>query len=185
MENFPDHAERKTFPGTSGLFGCIILIGTRSNGPGFLLWVSKPHGFVSDLSCGCIHQIPHVFILRRHLSLCCLSPVLLHWNCCCTELQLCLSGSPAWKILSCYWDVWITLVMPCTSLSVLHRSVFQSFLPLYNSGGSVLLAVPVNRVLLAFVRVLNDRNKDFLLPAGGLFLAPYSNDFFLNYFLVK
>lgn len=45
-----------------------------------------------------------------------------------------------------------------------------------------MLAVPVNRVLLAYARVLNDRNKDFLLSAEGLFLAPNSTGFWVFFF---
>lgn len=46
-----------------------------------------------------------------------------------------------------------------------------------------MLAVPVNRVLLAYARVLNDRNKDFLLSAEGLFLAPNSTGFWGFFFV--
>lgn len=182
MENFPEHAKRKTFSGTSRLFSCIILTGTRSNGTGFLFWVSTPWHFIRCILCtwGCIFQISHLFSLGRYLSLCCLWAMF-----CCTDtasaynrLLVIMKDRPAWKWLSCYWEVWISLLMPCNSLSIFFK-IFFHFIILEDLS----FAVPVNRVFLAYVRVLNDWSKDFLLPAGGLFLAP-STVFLLVFFVV-
>lgn len=94
MENFPEHAERKTFSGTSRLFSCIILIGTRSNDTGFLFWVSKPWHYVRSIlcMCGCIYQISRLCSLRRHLSLCWAVPCCTEIAGACNRLLLCLSS---------------------------------------------------------------------------------------------
>lgn len=70
-----------------------------------------------------------------------------------------MKDRPAWKILSCYWDVWISLLMPCNSFHIPHKyfSKFSSSWSFWRIW--VVLAVPVNRVLLAYVRVLNDWTK--------------------------
>lgn len=98
MENFPEHAKRKTFWGTSRLFSCIILFLARSNDTVFLFWISKPLYYIRSTlcMCGCIYPISHFFSLRRHLSLCCLwamfycSEIICAYN----RLLVCLSS---WK----------------------------------------------------------------------------------------
>lgn len=98
MENFPEHAKRKIFSGTSRLFSCIVLFWARSNDTGFLFWISKPLYYIRSIlcMCGCIYPISLFFSLRRDLSLCslwamfCCSEIICAYN----RLLVCLSS---WK----------------------------------------------------------------------------------------
>lgn len=102
------------------------------------------------------------------------------WSACHHERQASLENSLVTGMCDLAFWCPATLCIPHK-----HFSKFSSILKFWRIW--VLLGVPVNRVLLAYVRVLNDWNENFLLKASSLplivlgfgFLAIFGGVFFV------
>lgn len=69
-------------------------------------------------------------------------------NCCCPAGHPC--ETPSRKSLSCYLDVWTSLLMLCNSFSVFSHKYFSNFSAICKLGAiCALLSMPEDRMLLA------------------------------------
>lgn len=146
-----------------------------------ITWVSKPLHYIRSIlcACSCSYQISHLCRIWEGILASAVSApglamlrLLVHitgcWSACHLHERL------AWKILSCYLYVWISVLMLCNSLSIFPHKYFSNF-------SSTLISLEdlsftgctceQNALIhdTAF-KVLNDWNKNFLLKAPYLLL---------------